>query len=154
MSEDKRIIEINGVKLEIDLRTAKQVDSYKVGDPVKVLKKGYGNTYDSHVGVIVGFADFQNRPAIELLIMDQSYSTADLKFVTMTQSTEDVEIAPMNDYELAFTKAEILRKFQNEVTVLEDKKRDILRKQEAFLLHFAKIWKEPEVETKEDPSGD
>ena len=37
--EQKRIVEIGGVKIEVDLRTAKRVDSYRVGDPVKVLTK-------------------------------------------------------------------------------------------------------------------
>ena len=37
--EEKRIVEIDGVKIEVDLRTAKRVDSYKVGDNVKILEK-------------------------------------------------------------------------------------------------------------------
>ena len=35
-NENKRIIEVNGVKMEIDLRQAKVIDNYKVGDYVKV----------------------------------------------------------------------------------------------------------------------
>ena len=39
-----RVIEINGIKVEVDLRTAKQINQYKVGDNVKLLiKSGYGN---------------------------------------------------------------------------------------------------------------
>ena len=41
--EYMKTIEINGVKLEIDLRTAKRVDTFKIGDNVKVLKKEYGD---------------------------------------------------------------------------------------------------------------
>ena len=42
MSEDnKRIIEINGIKMEVDLRNAKRIDTFKVGDPVKVLDMTY-----------------------------------------------------------------------------------------------------------------
>jgi len=37
MNENKRIIEINGVKLEVDLTTARRIDEFKVGDTVKVL---------------------------------------------------------------------------------------------------------------------
>jgi len=33
----KQIIEINGVKLEVDLSTAKRIDEFRVGDTVKVL---------------------------------------------------------------------------------------------------------------------
>ena len=33
----KQIIEINGVKLEVDLSTAKRIDEFRVGDTVKVF---------------------------------------------------------------------------------------------------------------------
>lgn len=41
------IIEINGVKLEIDLRHAKRIDNLRVGDTVKVLRKRYDDSYES-----------------------------------------------------------------------------------------------------------
>lgn len=43
MSESKRIIEINGVKLDVDLSQCKVVENYKVGDAVKVLVKEYSS---------------------------------------------------------------------------------------------------------------
>lgn len=42
--EERRIVEINGVKIEVDMRTAKRVDSFRVGDNVKVLDKDYNGT--------------------------------------------------------------------------------------------------------------
>ena len=42
MSE-KRIIEINGVKMEIDTRHAVRVDKLAVGTRVKVIRKKYGD---------------------------------------------------------------------------------------------------------------
>lgn len=39
MDDGKRIIEIDGVKIEVDLRTAKRIDTYRVGDNVKILNK-------------------------------------------------------------------------------------------------------------------
>ena len=46
MSEDnKRIVEIDGVKIEVDLRKAKRVDSFQVGDNVKILEKKYNDDY-------------------------------------------------------------------------------------------------------------
>ena len=39
--EEKRIIEVNGIKMEVDLRNAKRIDQFKVGDSVKVLVKSY-----------------------------------------------------------------------------------------------------------------
>lgn len=36
MEENKKIIEVNGIKMEIDLREAKIINNYKVGDSVKL----------------------------------------------------------------------------------------------------------------------
>ena len=57
--ENKRIIEINGVKLEVDMSTAKKIDEYRVGDNVKVLKKDYSGNYDVLAGVIVEFVNLK-----------------------------------------------------------------------------------------------
>jgi hypothetical protein len=46
-----RIVEVDGIKLEIDERTARTIESYKVGDPVKVLVKSYGDSYNIYPGV-------------------------------------------------------------------------------------------------------
>ena len=37
MNENIRTIEVNGVTLEVDMRYAKRIDQFKVGDTVKVL---------------------------------------------------------------------------------------------------------------------
>ncbi|MDH7956462.1 hypothetical protein [Listeria monocytogenes] len=50
--EEKRMVEINGIKMEIDMRTAVRVDEFKVGDNIKVLDKNYSNQ-KIHDGVIV-----------------------------------------------------------------------------------------------------
>ena len=46
-NEFLREIEIGGIKMQIDLRQAKRIDTFKVGDSVKILKKGDRNSsYD------------------------------------------------------------------------------------------------------------
>ena len=37
-------VEINGVKMDVDLRTAKRVDTMKVGTRVKVLTRSYDSS--------------------------------------------------------------------------------------------------------------
>ena len=49
--EFRRVVEIEGVKVEVDLRTAKKVDTYRVGDAIRVLVKSYSG-WDTHPGVI------------------------------------------------------------------------------------------------------
>ena len=46
--EEKRIIDINGMKMEVDLRTAKRIDTFKVGDNVKVLATEYNGTWGDY----------------------------------------------------------------------------------------------------------
>ena len=49
MSE-KRIIEINGVKLEVDLSQARVVENYRIGDNVKILQNEYGSSWTDKKG--------------------------------------------------------------------------------------------------------
>ena len=66
-----KIVEISGIKLEIDERTARTVEQYKVGDRVRVLVKSYGDNYSIYPGVIAGFAAFTQLPSIELMYLEQ-----------------------------------------------------------------------------------
>jgi hypothetical protein len=53
MSEEtKRVIEINGVKMEVDMRYAKRVDELRIGSRVKVLIKEY-SSYKIYLGVSI-----------------------------------------------------------------------------------------------------
>ena len=70
MEDSKRIIEIDGVKVEVDLRTAKRVDSFKVGDNIKILDKEYDN-YKVKPGIIVDFAEFQELPTIVIAVFEE-----------------------------------------------------------------------------------
>ena len=38
-----KTVEIQGIRLEIDERTARTVDQYKIGDRVRVLIQGYAD---------------------------------------------------------------------------------------------------------------
>jgi hypothetical protein len=93
MSEDKniRVIEINGIKMEIDLRTAKRIDNLKVGDRVKVLIKEY-TSYKVHPGTIIGFEPFEKLPTIIIAYMETTYSSASVKFLYYNAKTEDTEV--------------------------------------------------------------
>ena len=85
-----KTIEINGVKLEIDLRTAKRVDTFKIGDNVKVLKKEYGDGWNTYSGVIIDFVAFKERPAIVIAIFKEEYNSVDIEYETITQDSKDI----------------------------------------------------------------
>ena len=136
MDENKRVIEINGVKLEIDLRQAKVVDQYKVGDPIKVLVKRYGDTWESFPAVIIGVTEYKSRPTIELLYLDGSTIT----FKSYNADSKDMEIAPFSGYEYKFQKAEVLAKLDESVRQAENTLVTAKEKRDAFVNNFAKVF--------------
>jgi len=89
------IIEINGIKMEVDLRTAKKIETYKIGDNVKVLIKEYSN-YASYPGVIIGFDGFAQLPTITVCYLKTGYN-AEVKFIYVNSQTTDIEIVHMTD---------------------------------------------------------
>lgn len=140
MPENKHIIEINGVKLEVDLRTAKRIDELKVGSRVKVLKKQYSDFKVFH-GVIIGFEPFKNVPTIIVAYMEVTYAEAKLEFLYYTGKQEDVEmIAALDDDVAALDQSDICRLIDNEVTKHELEVKKLQERKEYFLRKFAAYW--------------
>jgi hypothetical protein len=142
MSDEMRIVEINGIKIEADMRTAKKIDTYKVGDPVKVLDCNY-QTPQIRPGVIVDFAEFGKMPAIEVMMLSDEYNGIEFKFITITGGKESkYEISRYSKYEKLFTRGNVLDKFER----LIDKKKieidELERKREYFVKDFEKAFSE------------
>lgn len=143
MSEPtKTVIEINGVKMEVDLRYAKRVEQITVGSRVKALRKTYGESYEVLHGVVVGFEPFKNLPTIIIAAAKVSYNDAKIEFIYYNSATKDTEIVVAVDDDLAaldkndFIKlcdVEITKK-QNEITEIENRKA-------FFLAKFNCYWK-------------
>src|SRR5690625_1881074 len=91
MSDTKQIIEINGIKMEVDTRYARRIDTFQVGTKVKILLKqdGYGGK-DTKVysGVIVGFEPFDSLPTIVVCYLEIDYSGAHIKFAYVNTATD------------------------------------------------------------------
>ena len=87
--EDKRIVEIDGVKVEVDLRTAKRVDSFRVGDNVKILDKNYSG-YKVKPGIIVDFAEFKELPTIVIAVFEEGSwsSSPSISFIYYNKESE------------------------------------------------------------------
>lgn len=134
----KRIVEINGVKLEIDTRTARKVDQYRVGDKVKVLVKEYSDNYKTHHGVIVAFDDFTALPTITVCYVKDNYGSTSLEFVYINAKSKDVELAPCTD-EILITKADVMTRMQAEIDKKQAEVQDLQRKMEFFVKRFG-VW--------------
>lgn len=138
--DEKRIVEIDGVKIEVDLRTAKRVDTYKVGDNVKLLCKEYSD-YKVRPGIIVDFAEFQELPTIVIAVFNEGSwsSTPSIEFVYYNEKTADkTEIVPATEDELRLTKDGVIEKFEREIQKKKNEYTDLQNQLEYFKKHFLK----------------
>ena len=139
--EQKRIVEINGCKIEVDLRHAKVVDSYKIGDRVKLLIKKY-DTYTNHVAMIVGFDAFEKLPTIIVAYLSQEYSSENLiKYCYINEDSKDCEIAPCHrEDEIFLEKETIINHMNRKIESAELELKKLVQNKEIFLKMFGKYF--------------
>lgn len=138
MEETKRIVEIDGVKVEVDLRQAKRVDSFRVGDNIKILDRE-NSDYKVKPGIIVDFAEFQELPTIVIAVFeDGSYwSTPSIKFIHYNAKTsEKVEIVPASEDEIKLSKDGVIEKFEREIHKKKNEYTDLQNQLDYFKKHF------------------
>lgn len=143
MEENKKIIEINGVKIEVDLRTAKRIDEFKVGDSVKVLQKN-GSDYNVSAGVIIDFVMFKELPTIQIAIFKSDYWGQTISFINFNSQTKDVEIAAVSEHELVLEKDRVIDKINREIEKKQSEIDELQTKKDYFVKHFKKYFKEYE----------
>lgn len=139
---EKTIVEINGIKLEVDLRTAKKVDEYKVGDMVKVLKKEYSDSYTSYPGMIVGFDAFVALPTIIVAYLESKYGSYKIEFVYLNAKTEEIEICHTDSLDMAVDKATVITMMDEEITKKSEEIKDLQRKKDYFTANFNRYFEE------------
>ena len=138
-NENKRIIEVNGIKMEIDLRHAKIIDNYRVGDYVKILIKDY-SSYRSYIGNIIGFDNFEKNPTIVIAYLKNEYSTASIEFAYFNSTWNDIEITTLNDWDIPLKKSTILEQFNKEILKKEREIVEMKNKAEIFEQLFGKYF--------------
>ena len=145
MNTETTVIEINGIKMEVDLRHAQIVhDNIRVGTRVKVLRKqnGYGtNEAKVFPGVVVGFEPFKELPTIIVCFLEHDWQSASLQFAYInSQVSEKYEIIVSQDDDLPVSKADVLAKLDREIAKKQDEITDIQLKRDYFLRHFNKYF--------------
>ena len=143
MSE-KTIIEVNGVKLEVDLRTARRVDELRIGDAVKVLIKTYGG-HEVHPGVVVGFEPFVKLPTIIIAYAKTNWQDAKIEFVHFNAKSDEIEVVKSLDDDLIDKEAAV-RAFDREIVKLERQIADLVERKAYFLSKFGIYWEKVVVE--------
>lgn len=141
--DEKRIIDIAGVKLEVDMRYAKTIDTYSIGQNVKVLKKKYSDSYESFPGIIVGFDNFKELPTIVIAYLVTEYNKTGIEFLYLNSQSKDAEICPMVNDEIPFAKEDILRRLDSEIEKKEMEVNDIKVKKAYFIEHFGRHFSKP-----------
>lgn len=142
-NSEKRVIEINGVKLEVDLRHAKRIDEFRVGDRIKLLKKRWQDSWESFVGIIAGFDDFPSRPSVTIAYITDSA----LEFLTFNKDSKDVEICAAYDTDLPLKKGDVLRRMEAEMDKKRAELRDLEDRKNYFLQNFGRFF-EPSEQAK------
>jgi hypothetical protein len=140
MEGEKRIVEIDGVKIEVDLRTAKRVDSFRVGDNVKILDQDY-NGYKVKPGIIVDFAEFKQLPTIVIAVFNEGSwsSSPSIDFIYYNRETADkIELVPTTEDEIRVSKEGVIEKFEREIQKKKNEYTDLQNQLEYFKKHFLK----------------
>ena len=130
--EEKRIIDINGMKMEVDLRTAKRIDTFKVGDNVKVLATEYNGTHSIKPGVITDFAMFKDLPTIVVAVFNEGgwSSNPTISF--------DTELIFASEEEIRLSRDGVIEKFEREIQKKENERQDLQNQLDYFKKHFLK----------------
>lgn len=147
-----REIEIGGVKMQVDLRYAKRIDTFKVGDNVKILKKRDPNYSSSEnkvfPGMIVDFANFQELPTLVIAYYEEEgwNKPPTIQFLYYNNDTEGYDIVYCDENELAVSEQSILQKFDHKIEEKQKELDDLKNKKEYFITHFMNRNKQSEEE--------
>lgn len=146
----KREIEINGIKFEVDMATAKRIDTFKIGDNVKVLDKGYSGDYKILDGVITAFVNFKDLPTIEIAVFENDWSTVNIRFMYINEDTEKYEITPSSYYESKIEKNKVVESLNREIETEKSKIRDLENKKNWFVKYYEKHFENSELREDSD----
>lgn len=135
---ETRIVEIGGVKMELDMRQAKvqSIDTFKVGDNVKVLIKDYGDSYKTHAGVIAGFDNFKALPTIVVVYLEIGYNDAKLKTAYINAKTEGTELVAAAQNDIPLERDTVIDLMDRDIASKEIALRESQRNKTMFLQMF------------------
>lgn len=137
--QNKTIVEINGVKLEVDLRYARRIEEMRVGDRVKVLKK----KYDGHEvlpGIIVGFEPFNQLPTIVVAYVENTWDAASVKFLHFNAKSKDDEIVAAADEDFTPDRDRIIASFDKMIATKQREIETIEAQRRYFENNFRQYW--------------
>ncbi len=137
--DGKKIIEVNGIKMELDMRTAtvSSIETFKVGDSIKVLVKSYSDSWTAYPGVIAGFDAFKKKPTITVAYVADY---GELKYAYFHEGSDNVEIIRSDPHDLPATKKTIMGRFDKEVSKAEGDLDEAKMKRAHFQRFYGKFF--------------
>ena len=145
MSGEKRIIEVHGVKIEVDTRDIKVIDTYRIGQNVKVLIKTY-NDWKLYHAIITGFYPFNNLPTITLAYFNTNYGEDKVKFITFNSDSKDVELCPAAELDLELDKKEVLDEMDRKIVSIKTDLAQHEMNRKFFLERFGQVFEKAQAE--------
>ncbi len=148
MSEQNKIIEINGVKFEVDARTAtvRQLSTIRIGAKVKVLK-------DERVlyGTVIGFEPFADNPVVVICYIDSQYysSSPDFKFLYYSAKSKEQVVVSSEDDDAGIERDDVIMKIEKSIAAKQTEIQDLEDKKRYFLAKFKAYWEGFKLETAE-----
>lgn len=136
-NEYMREIDVNGVKVEVDMRYARRIDTFKVGDTVKVLDKRNDHN-DLRTGVITDFANFKDLPTIMVAVYKTGsyWEKPNIEFIPYNSETTGIEIVGVSAEEVIVSKDTIVDHFNDEIIKARNQLNDLIVKRDTFIKYF------------------
>lgn len=133
----KRIIDVNGVKVEVDLRSARKIDEFKVGDTVKVLDNR-NDKNEVRTGVITDFANFKELPTIIVAMYKAGdyWTKPTVEFIPYNANVHGIEIVGVSAEEIIVSRETIVQRFDDEIAKKRDELNDLIIKRDTFVKYF------------------
>jgi hypothetical protein len=145
MTKDMQIIEVNGIKLEVDMRYARRIEELRIGSPVKVLDKGQYAGQKVYAGVVIGFEPFKDLPTILVAFVTDSWSSAEIKVISINSANKDYDIVACVDPDFMVDKAAILQRFDRQIAAKQREIEAIEEQRKYFETNFKAFWAQMKV---------
>lgn len=140
MSENTTVIEVNGVRLEVDMRYARRIEEIRIGSPVKLLaKNGYGG-HKVYAGIVIGFEPFKDLPTILVAYIEDDFSKAEVKVVSINAKTENYDLVAAVDPDFSIDRESVLKKFERQIAAKQREIEVIEEQINYFKTNFKAYW--------------
>jgi len=136
-------IEVNGITYSVD-ESMFVTEEIKVGDEVQILKKGY-DSWETFPGVVVQILPFDDKPAVQVVYVDHSYSSVDVKTILITDDTGDsVKMLTKANPIIKLTKERAVDLLQKKITEAEENLEKARYNLEYFNKYLGSYFDKPE----------